>query len=1372
MKKTLLTLFLMAIALGGMAQTGGFAPQGAEWYFNLSSFMGSPVSYYHMEVLGDTIIQGHQCSVISPQYLGGNGINQYVYEDNGKVYWYNQTLQAFTTLYDFNADEGDSWICEVDSCTFEVYVSSVYQLTWEGHTYRVQQVYGWGNYELYYSLEGTIVEGIGELRGLFPYPDACNGSIYDGQYPDYLRCYLVDGEMLYHFGNYDCDEYGYCWDGTIAESYASGDGTANNPYQIATSQQLALLAQQTNNGTGGDAYYVLTEDISLSGCTGVFSEWTPIGMPVLTSGNGSLDTTYRYFTGHFDGQDHSIFGMRQIIENGELEPVGGLFGCTDDAEIKSVRLLQCSVTGNGKYVGGLVGHAGQTDITGCSISYGSSVVTNHWNGVAGGLIGFAGMPFGRHGVSEQTIHLTNCYVRQAVTVQGSWATGGIVGEVNKDYSLSQAPCEISNCSTLQYYQSFYIQSESAAGGIVGRMTNGTITDCKNQYKVIGASTYGVGGIVGEAEHVTVSQCINGDLSYSYYGEVVGEYASAGIVGRASSQWSPFLYVIGCTNYGTVTGHNTTSGTFVGGIVGIGASLITRCVNKGNVSSTAGYSGSVGGIVGDCSCFVTNCYNRGNVTAAYDEPDDTLNWLFAGGIIGTPDAIIYNVYNTGTVTGPDVSAFPNVLFGYGNIIGYGTEDCRYLNAYWLDNDMPACGNVSQPELHCSSAFQNGMTSTMWQLDLPQYGTTDLLEALNYGAVIVFDSVPQYPYLTVWLEDYNSGWNDGFPRIGNNVGPGLNNFVVDDLSYSVISFDPAMVCLEGVREGGEGPATLVIPETVNYYGLEFTVTKIGNSAFRYWRKWRHELVIPNTVTEIGSYAFDYTAFTGPLSIPNSVVRIGDRAFYECLDLTELTLSDNLLTIGEETFSKCSNMNGTLTLPDGLTTIGLAAFAECGFTGSLVIPNSVDSIGAVAFKDCRFDGSLTIPNRLQKLGHNTFMNCPFTGRLRLPDTMTEIGSEAFSGCQFSDTLVIPDSLVFIRDGVFNRCNQLEALILPSTLRGISFFGFARCTNLRSITIDAYLPPSTQEWAFDSIPNDIPVYIPNGSLCAYQAHNVWNYFTNFIEGDGRLPRSEWYYEVLNENGGVTYQHLEYVADTTVNHKDVKIIIRTNTLYDKDGHTEMSREYIYEEDCRVYWWNSTLQEFTVLYDYDAREGNEWEIKVGTESITVHVNAVELYEYDGRQYKTLHVRDADDIFSGTIVSGIGHLTSFFPERLMTRGKAYRVEGIRCYWIDGELVFKYGDRDCYAVYEQIHYGIEEPVETQFNVYPNPTNGILFVETFPETSPTSNEYRITNMMGQTVLTIKMQHASSLPFETQQIDVSNLPKGMYFITLAGETRKFVVR
>jgi hypothetical protein len=120
----------------------------------------------------------------------------------------------------------------------------------------------------------------------------------------------------------------------------------------------------------------------------------------------------------------------------------------------------------------------------------------------------------------------------------------------------------------------------------------------------------------------------------------------------------------------------------------------------------------------------------------------------------------------------------------------------------------------------------------------------------------------------------------------------------------------------------------------------------------------------------------------------------------------------------------------------------------------------------------------------------------------------------------------------------------------------------------------------------------------------------------------------------------------------------------------------------------------------------------------------------------------------------------------------RVEGMRCYWSEGELVFKYGDEDCDAIISELH-GIEEDGPSTgsgtagtFEVYPNPTNSILFVETRRATSLPAETYHITNLMGQTVL------SGNIIAENQQIDVSALPQGMYFITFAGETQKFVVR
>ena len=265
----------------------------------------------------------------------------------------------------------------------------------------------------------------------------------------------------------------------------------------------------------------------------------------------------------------------------------------------------------------------------------------------------------------------------------------------------------------------------------------------------------------------------------------------------------------------------------------------------------------------------------------------------------------------------------------------------------------------------------------------------------------------------------------------------------------------------------------------------------------------------------------------------------------------------------------------------------------------------------------------------------------------------------------------------------------------------------------------------------------------------------------------AEWYYEITNDDGNITYQHLQCVGDTTINEERPKVIVRSNTQYDRGEITEVTHEYVYEENGIVYWWNKTMQAFTMLYDFSAEEGDEWEIQVGSENFTIKVYEVENYMIDGIPYKRMTIGDDNSFFSGTLISTIGHLTSFFPERLMNRSKGYQVDGLRCYWLDGDLFLKLGDRDCDEVYEQYHHGIEEPEEIGFAVYPNPTNGVLFVQTLRATSlPTEQEYRITNLMGQTLM------QGLITAETQQIDIANLPAGMYFISVGKQTMKFVVR
>ena len=294
---------------------------------------------------------------------------------------------------------------------------------------------------------------------------------------------------------------------------------------------------------------------------------------------------------------------------------------------------------------------------------------------------------------------------------------------------------------------------------------------------------------------------------------------------------------------------------------------------------------------------------------------------------------------------------------------------------------------------------------------------------------------------------------------------------------------------------------------------------------------------------------------------------------------------------------------------------------------------------------------------------------------------------------------------------------------------------------------------------------YLEDGELLYHEG----DYDCDYEPGnEPQQPQFEWYYEIQNEDGSITYQYMYQAGDTIINDEPTHILVKINTLYDKGLHQDVTHEYVYERDGKVYWWNKTLEVFTVLYDYEAEVGDYWEIVVGTRTLDMHVDAVEEIEYEGRVWRMLRVSDPEDLFSGNIVCGIGHLTSFFPERLMGDGDRMRVEGMRCYWNEGELVFKYGDEDCDAIYSEVH-GVEEDGPSSgsgtLTVYPNPTNGVLTVH-HSEFRIHHSEFQIANLMGQTVL------SGNINAENQQIDVSSLPQGMYFITFAGETRKFVVR
>ena len=165
----------------------------------------------------------------------------------------------------------------------------------------------------------------------------------------------------------------------------------------------------------------------------------------------------------------------------------------------------------------------------------------------------------------------------------------------------------------------------------------------------------------------------------------------------------------------------------------------------------------------------------------------------------------------------------------------------------------------------------------------------------------------------------------------------------------------------------------------------------------------VIIPNSVTTIGSYAFYGCSITS-VTIPNSVTAIGSYAFANC-SITSVTIPNSVTSIGAGTFSGCIGLT-SVTIPNSVTSIGEKAFQSCRGLKDVTIPNSVFSIGDWAFRDCSGLTSVTIPNSVMFIGEWAFRDCSsLTEVYCYAEDVPTTGSDVFYNVNVSDaTLYVP--------------------------------------------------------------------------------------------------------------------------------------------------------------------------------------------------------------------------------------------------------------------------------------------------------------------------------------------------------------------------------
>ena len=352
---------------------------------------------------------------------------------------------------------------------------------------------------------------------------------------------------------------------------------------------------------------------------------------------------------------------------------------------------------------------------------------------------------------------------------------------------------------------------------------------------------------------------------------------------------------------------------------------------------------------------------------------------------------------------------------------------------------------------------------------------------------------YTLLNIPLDDYGKYYLDAcltLEKEGNSITSTVGAVEVDNedfFSYErgtidSLIFTETTVDLEKVLtvkgNSSSYSTDIVIPGYYNNGNGRYMVNQVELSGF-YDFKNLEIVVIPDSVTSIGSSAFSKCSSLERIMIPNSVTSIGYSAFSQCTSLESITISNSMTIIDSSLFSQCTSLS-SVTIPNSVRSIENGAFYKCTSLASITIPSSVTSIGNSVFSCCSslehivvdnnstYDSrnncnaiivtstntliqgciSTIIPNSVTSIAVSAFAGMAGLTNIEIPNSVTAIGESAFAGCSSLSNITLPNNLTAISNNLFSG-SSLESIVIPNSVISIGNSAFEYCYSLTTVTM-----------------------------------------------------------------------------------------------------------------------------------------------------------------------------------------------------------------------------------------------------------------------------------------------------------------------------------